>query len=52
MKSNDVKQDLKNYKLRKRCNFNRLIASINLYIILFHYVLVYIYLTTPGELYL
>ena len=27
MKSNDVKQHLKNYKLMKRCSLNRLIAS-------------------------
>ena len=27
MKSNDVKQHCENYKLRKRCNLNRLIAS-------------------------
>ena len=26
MKSNDVKEHLKNYKLRKRCNLNRLIV--------------------------
>ena len=26
MKSNDVKQHLKNHKLRKKCNLNRLIA--------------------------
>ena len=27
MKSNDVKQNLKNYKLRKRCNLNRLLEN-------------------------
>ena len=27
MESNDVKQHLKTYKLRNRCNLNRLIAS-------------------------